>query len=74
MPMNQLIEIFTSSGFTIQELLALSNAHIIGLIHCTKIRSDIYNYSQTSPIDPSLNLRRWWLYGSKEVRCFFVMN
>ncbi|MFS8025298.1 putative peroxidase [Helianthus anomalus] len=57
-----------------QELVALSNAHTIGLSHCTEIRSDIYNYSQTSPIDPSLNRRRWWLYGSKEVRGFFVVN
>ncbi|KAJ0450615.1 putative peroxidase [Helianthus annuus] len=57
MPMNQLIEIFTSRGFTIQEMVALSGAHTIGLSHCTEIRSDIYNYSRTSPIDPSLNRR-----------------
>ncbi|XP_076959082.1 peroxidase 63-like [Bidens hawaiensis] len=57
MSMNQLINIFTSRGFTVQEMVALSGAHTIGLSHCTEISSEIYNYSRTSPIDPSFNRR-----------------
>ncbi|XP_076901995.1 peroxidase 63-like [Bidens hawaiensis] len=57
MSMNQLINIFTSRGFTVQEMVALSGAHTIGLSHCTEISSEIYNYSRASPIDPSINRR-----------------
>ncbi|KAL8229148.1 hypothetical protein R6Q57_014048 [Mikania cordata] len=57
MSMNQIISIFTSRGFSIQEMVALSGAHTIGLSHCKEFSSDIYNYSRTSPIDPSFNRR-----------------
>lgn len=57
MSMNQIIEIFRSRGFSIQEMVALTGAHTIGLSHCSEISSDIYNYSRTSQIDPSYNRR-----------------
>lgn len=57
MSMNQLISIFTSRGFSIQEMVALTGAHTIGFSHCKEFSTEIYNYSRTSPIDPSFNRR-----------------
>ncbi|KAI3748064.1 hypothetical protein L6452_10900 [Arctium lappa] len=57
MSMNQIIKIFTSRGFSIQEMVALTGAHTIGFSHCSEFSSDIYNYSRTSEFDPSYNPR-----------------
>ncbi|KVI02436.1 hypothetical protein Ccrd_019198 [Cynara cardunculus var. scolymus] len=57
MAMDQLIDIFTSRGFSVQEMVALSGAHTIGLSHCKEFSSEIYNYSRTSEFDPSFNRR-----------------
>ncbi|KAK1438857.1 hypothetical protein QVD17_04669 [Tagetes erecta] len=57
MSMNQLISIFSSRGFSIQEMVALTGAHTIGFSHCKEFSTEIYNYSRTSPIDPSFNRR-----------------
>ncbi|KAI9121537.1 hypothetical protein K1719_008570 [Acacia pycnantha] len=58
MPMSQIIEIFSSRGFSVQEMVALSGAHTIGFSHCSEISRDIYNYStSSSPYDPNYNPR-----------------
>ncbi|CAH1454688.1 unnamed protein product [Lactuca virosa] len=57
MSMNQLISIFSSRGFSIQEMVALTGAHTIGFSHCKEFSSEIYNYSRTSQYDPSFNPR-----------------
>ncbi|XP_058762053.1 peroxidase 31-like [Vicia villosa] len=52
MTMNQVIEIFTSKGFTIQEMVALVGAHTIGFSHCKEFSNRLYNFSKTAETDP----------------------
>ncbi|XP_059294077.1 peroxidase 31 [Lycium ferocissimum] len=49
MPMDQMIKIFESKGFTVQEMVALSGAHTIGFSHCKEFSSNLS--------DPSYNPR-----------------
>lgn len=53
MSMSQMIQIFESKGFSIQEMVALSGAHTIGFSHCKEFSSNLYNYSKTSESDPA---------------------
>ncbi|KAG8384784.1 hypothetical protein BUALT_Bualt04G0154500 [Buddleja alternifolia] len=53
MPMDQMIKIFESRGFSVQEMVALSGAHTIGFSHCREFSSILYNYSRTSQSDPA---------------------
>ncbi|KAI3474852.1 hypothetical protein Pfo_030163 [Paulownia fortunei] len=53
MPMNQIIQIFQSKGFSVQEMVALAGAHTIGFSHCKEFSSILYNYSRTSESDPA---------------------
>ncbi|XP_022852754.1 peroxidase 31-like [Olea europaea var. sylvestris] len=57
MPMTQIIQIFTSRGFSIQEMVALSGAHTIGFSHCKEFSSILYNYSRNAQSDPAYNPR-----------------
>ncbi|CAN4082506.1 unnamed protein product [Withania somnifera] len=57
MPMDQMIKIFESKGFSIQEMVALSGAHTIGFSHCKEFSSNLYNFNRTSQSDPSYNPR-----------------
>ncbi|KAJ9564814.1 hypothetical protein OSB04_000780 [Centaurea solstitialis] len=57
MSIEKLISIFASRGFSVQEMVALSGAHTIGLSHCSEFASEIYNFSRTSEFDPSFNRR-----------------
>ncbi|KAE8720104.1 Peroxidase 41 [Hibiscus syriacus] len=41
MGMPQLINLFASSGFTVQEMVALSGAHTVGFSHCKEFSSNI---------------------------------
>ncbi|GLT33314.1 hypothetical protein SLA2020_079140 [Shorea laevis] len=49
MPMSQLIDIFTKRGFTIQEMVALSGAHTVGLSHCKEFSFNIRNDTHYNP-------------------------
>ncbi|XP_043719151.1 peroxidase 41-like [Telopea speciosissima] len=49
------IKYFAARGFTVQEMVALVGAHTIGFAHCKEFAPRIFNYSNTSPIDPTLN-------------------
>ncbi|KAJ7956281.1 Peroxidase [Quillaja saponaria] len=55
MTMNQIIDLFTSKGFTIQEMVALTGAHTIGFSHCKEFSNRIFNYSSTSQADPAMH-------------------
>lgn len=55
MPMTQIIKIFESRGFSVQEMVALSGAHTIGFSHCKEFSKNIYNYSKILQSDPSYN-------------------
>ncbi|GFY87089.1 peroxidase superfamily protein [Actinidia rufa] len=57
MSMTQLIKLFASKGFAIQEMVALTGAHTIGFSHCSEFSTYIYNYTKNSPSDPSYNPR-----------------
>ncbi|KAL1538606.1 peroxidase [Salvia divinorum] len=53
MSIPQIIRIFQSKGFSIQEMVALTGAHTIGFSHCSEFSTSIYNYSKTSESDPA---------------------
>uniref|UniRef100_A0A803KWN2 Peroxidase n=1 Tax=Chenopodium quinoa TaxID=63459 RepID=A0A803KWN2_CHEQI len=52
---NELLNMFTKHGLNQTDLVALSGAHTIGAAHCSKFSKRIYNYSQSSPVDPTMN-------------------
>ncbi|XVF02372.1 hypothetical protein REPUB_Repub04eG0169700 [Reevesia pubescens] len=55
MPMSKLLFLFSSKGFSTQEMVALVGAHTIGFSHCTEFASRIFNFSKTSEFDPAYN-------------------
>lgn len=57
MSISQIISMFASRGFSIQEMVALSGAHTIGFSHCKEFSNGIYNFSKTQQTDPSYNPR-----------------
>lgn len=57
MSMSEIIKLFSSRGFSIQEMVALSGAHTIGFSHCKEFSTGIYNYSKASQSNPHYNPR-----------------
>ncbi|OWM71583.1 peroxidase 31-like [Punica granatum] len=57
MTVSQLISLFASRGFSVQDMVALTGAHTIGFSHCKEFSAGIYNYSRSSGYDPSYNPR-----------------
>lgn len=57
MSVTEIIVLFESRGFSVEEMVALTGAHTIGLSHCKEFSSDIYNYSRNVQSDPSYNPR-----------------
>ena len=55
MTISQVIDIFKSKGFTIQEMVALAGAHTIGFSHCKEFSNRLFNFSKTSESDPTYN-------------------
>ncbi|XP_021912076.1 peroxidase 41-like [Carica papaya] len=55
MTMDQLIEVFASKGFTIQEMVALSGGHTIGFSHCKEFTDRLFAFSKSTPTDPEIN-------------------
>ncbi|KAF7820202.1 peroxidase 65-like [Senna tora] len=53
--MDLIIERFTSKNFDVREMVALTGAHTIGFTHCKEFANRIFNFSRTSPVDPSLH-------------------
>jgi len=49
------IDIFTSKGFTVQEMVALTGAHTIGFSHCKQFSNRLFNFSKTTETDPKYN-------------------
>jgi len=54
MTTTQMIDSFTSKGFTIKEMVALTGAHTIGFSHCKEFSERIFNFSKTSQSDPEI--------------------
>ncbi|XP_010551454.1 PREDICTED: peroxidase 6 [Tarenaya hassleriana] len=57
MTMDQIISIFGSNGFSVQEMVALVGAHTIGFSHCKEFAGRIFNHSTESKSDPAINPR-----------------
>lgn len=57
MSISQIIDLFQSRGFTVQEMVALSGAHTIGFSHCKEFSNVIYNFSKSMQSDPHYNPR-----------------
>ncbi|KAI4328285.1 hypothetical protein L6164_020651 [Bauhinia variegata] len=55
MPLSQIISIFSAKGFSVQEMVALTGAHTIGLSHCKEFSDRLFNFSKTSDYDPAYN-------------------
>ncbi|KAK7317577.1 hypothetical protein RJT34_01932 [Clitoria ternatea] len=55
MTMSQLVTLFTSKGFSIQEMVALVGAHTIGYSHCKEFSNRLFNFSKDSESDPAYN-------------------
>ncbi|KAJ4960069.1 hypothetical protein NE237_019979 [Protea cynaroides] len=53
---SQQIDLLASKGFSVQEFVALLGGHTIGFSHCKEFAKRIFNYSNTSQNDPTLNL------------------
>ncbi|XP_065876329.1 peroxidase 31-like [Euphorbia lathyris] len=49
MSMSEIIRIFSSQGFNLQEMVALSGAHTIGFSHCNEFKSNVYNDTHYNP-------------------------
>ena len=55
MSMSEVIKIFTSKGFSVQEMVALVGAHTIGLSHCNQFSQRLFKFNKSSDIDPAYN-------------------
>ncbi|KAK6927355.1 hem peroxidase [Dillenia turbinata] len=51
----QLKTLFAKNGLSQTDMIALSGAHTIGVSHCSEFAYRVYNFSASSPVDPSLN-------------------
>ncbi|XP_022720828.1 peroxidase 19-like [Durio zibethinus] len=54
---DRLIELFSSKGLTVQDLVVLSGAHTIGFAHCKHFVGRLYDYKGTKQPDPSIDPR-----------------
>ncbi|TYH31305.1 hypothetical protein ES288_A01G163300v1 [Gossypium darwinii] len=54
-PMNELLSLFSSKGFSADEMVALVGAHTVGFSHCKEFANRIFNFSKTSEFDPAYN-------------------
>ncbi|KAF7829391.1 peroxidase 6-like [Senna tora] len=55
MPLSEIISLFASHGFSVQEMVALTGAHTIGLSHCKEFSKRLYSFSKESEMDPAMN-------------------
>lgn len=55
MPMSKIISLFTSKGFTIQDMVALTGAHTVGFSHCKEFANRLFGHQEV--VDPTLNPR-----------------
>jgi peroxidase len=55
MHVKNLSSMFQRSGFLPVDLVALSGAHTVGFAHCTRFLDRLYEYSASTPTDPSFN-------------------
>ncbi|CAN6702929.1 unnamed protein product [Malus baccata var. baccata] len=51
----QLKTMFAKHNLSLTDVIALSGAHTLGVSHCNRFSDRLYNFSSSSPVDPSLN-------------------
>ncbi|GKV36798.1 hypothetical protein SLEP1_g44891 [Rubroshorea leprosula] len=54
---DQLINLFSSKGLALDDLVALSGAHTIGFAHCKHFLNRLYDYRSTKKPDPTIDPR-----------------
>ncbi|KAH7663828.1 Class I peroxidase protein [Dioscorea alata] len=52
-----LIKMFSKHGFTVQDLVALSGGHTLGVARCSSFKNRLSNFDATHNVDPSMNSR-----------------
>ncbi|KAL9233397.1 hypothetical protein vseg_008407 [Gypsophila vaccaria] len=52
---SQLINVFTKRGFSVQDMVALSGAHTLGVARCITFKQRLAKFDSTHDIDPSLD-------------------
>lgn len=55
MSLSKVISLYTSKGFTVQEMVALAGARTIGFSPCKEFSNRLFNFSKTSDTDPALS-------------------
>ncbi|CAA6660236.1 unnamed protein product [Spirodela intermedia] len=50
-----LIKIFGQRGFTVQEMVALSGGHTLGVARCSSFKNRLSNFDSVNRVDPSLD-------------------
>ncbi|KAK4750522.1 hypothetical protein SAY87_004004 [Trapa incisa] len=53
--LKQLTDMFAEHGLNQLDMIALSGAHTVGFSHCSRFANRIYNFTSSSPVDPSLD-------------------
>lgn len=53
--LSQLNALFAKNNLSQFDMIALSGAHTIGFSHCDNFANRLYNFSNSSQVDPSLN-------------------
>ncbi|CAA0831069.1 Peroxidase 64 [Striga hermonthica] len=52
---SQLQQNFLQRGLSMDDLVALSGGHTLGFAHCSSFKKRLYNFSDTTDVDPSLD-------------------
>lgn len=54
-PLNDIIDMFSRRGLSIEDMVVLSGGHSIGEAQCTQVSDRLYKFSEAVPRDPSLD-------------------
>ncbi|GAB2282697.1 hypothetical protein Dimus_017235 [Dionaea muscipula] len=57
MDLDQLTAMFAERGLSQTDMIALFGCHTVGHAHCGAFTNRLYNFSNSSPVDPTLNPR-----------------
>ncbi|KNA23691.1 hypothetical protein SOVF_022840 [Spinacia oleracea] len=52
---SELIRVFGQRGFTVQDMVALSGGHTLGVARCSSFKTRLSKFDATHDVDPSLN-------------------
>ncbi|NBH31906.1 peroxidase family protein, partial [Staphylococcus warneri] len=52
---SELIRAFGQRGFTVEEMVALSGAHTLGVARCSSFKARLSNFDSTHDLDPSID-------------------